>query len=80
MQRLTCSIGVGPNKLIAKIASDIKKPNGLTVIRNENVSPGDRAETQQPPSANVAGRCNWRLIIYEGGMMHNSSPKRQRRD
>jgi len=32
---LTASIGVGPNKLIAKIASDYKKPDGLTVVREE---------------------------------------------
>ncbi len=32
---LTCTIGIGPNKLIAKIASDIKKPDGLTVVREE---------------------------------------------
>lgn len=31
-EKLTCSIGIGPNKLIAKIASDFKKPAGLTVI------------------------------------------------
>lgn len=34
-ERLTCSVGLGPNKLIAKIASDFKKPNGLTVVREK---------------------------------------------
>ncbi len=30
---LTASIGLGPNKLIAKIASDMQKPDGLTVVK-----------------------------------------------
>lgn len=34
-ERLTASVGIGPNKLIAKIASDRWKPDGLTVVREE---------------------------------------------
>jgi DNA polymerase IV (DinB-like DNA polymerase) len=34
---LTCSIGIGPNKLIAKIASDIQKPDGLTAVEERGV-------------------------------------------
>ena len=35
--KLTCSIGVSPNKLISKIASDYKKPDGLTIVSPEKV-------------------------------------------
>lgn len=34
-ERLTCSIGIGPNKLVAKIASDFQKPDGLTIVKEE---------------------------------------------
>ena len=34
-EHLTASIGIGPNKLVAKIASGTKKPDGLTVISDE---------------------------------------------
>jgi DNA polymerase-4 len=33
---LKVSVGIGENKLVAKIASDMEKPNGLTVVRPED--------------------------------------------
>lgn len=34
---ITCSIGIAPNKYLAKIAAEMKKPDGLTVIRDSDI-------------------------------------------
>ena len=34
---LTCSIGIAPNKLLAKIASDMEKPDGVTILTEYHI-------------------------------------------
>ncbi len=36
-EKISSSVGIGPNKLIAKLASDFKKPDGLIVVKPEDV-------------------------------------------
>lgn len=36
-EHITCSVGIGPNKLIAKMASSVNKPDGITIVKPEDV-------------------------------------------
>ncbi len=50
-EKITCSIGIGHSKVIAKIASDYKKPDGLTVVY-----PNDAASFLNPmPVGKIPG-------------------------
>lgn len=48
---LRCSIGISPNKLLSKIASDLDKPDGITILR-----PGDLEQRIWPlPVSRING-------------------------
>lgn len=36
-ERITCSVGIGPNKLISKIAAGINKPDGMLLVKEKDV-------------------------------------------
>lgn len=71
---LTCSIGIGPNKLIAKLASEMNKPDGLTVITLEEL-PGILRELPVKELPGVGERLSRHLAslgIYTCGELGNA--------
>ena len=67
-ERLTASVGVAPNKFLAKLASDLEKPDGLCVFPREHVPlrlwplPVERLWGVGPKSAEVLRRAGLRTI------------------
>jgi DNA polymerase-4 len=67
-ERLTASVGVAPNKFLAKLASDLEKPDGLCVFPAEDVPrrlwplPVERLWGVGPKSAELLRRGGFRTI------------------
>ncbi len=57
---LRCSIGLAPNRYLAKIASDMQKPDGLTILRKAEL-PGSLEKLQLMDLPGVGRRMNERL-------------------
>ena len=60
---LTCSIGIGPNKLVAKMASRAQKPDGLTLVRQEDV-----AQFMEPLDVRKIHGIGWKTAEILGSM------------
>ena len=59
-ERVTCSIGCAPNRWLAKIAADMKKPDGLTVLLPGDL-PGPLLDLGLEELPGVGGRMRARL-------------------
>ena len=67
--QLTCSVGIAPLKFLSKIASDMHKPDGLTIIRPEEVQGfiDTLAIAKVPGVGHVTGRQLSRMGIMQLG-------------
>ncbi len=61
--RMHCSIGVGPNVMLAKVAADMKKPNGLTVLADADM-PAALHRLKLTDFPGVGPRVERRLKLY----------------
>lgn len=65
---LTCSIGIAPNKFLAKIASDMQKPDGLTIVPEEEAQkflkelPANKLPGVGPKSEEALRRLGIRIV------------------
>lgn len=80
-EAINCSVGVAPNSLLAKIACEMKKPNGLTILRQEDL-PGPLLKlplTALPGvGSNMKKRLN-RAGIYSMQQLWDIGPKHARK-
>lgn len=58
---LRCSTGLGPNRMLAKVAADMQKPDGLTVIRPQDL-PGQLHVLQLRDFPGIGPRMERRLL------------------
>jgi DNA polymerase-4 len=80
-EHIKCSIGVAPNSLLAKIAGDMKKPDGLTIIPQEDL-PGILLTLKPNDIPGVGENMNIRLKragIHDMKTLWNLSPKHMRK-
>ena len=78
---INCSIGIAPNSLLAKIAGDIQKPNGLTIIRQEDL-PGPLLKLKLTDLPGIGFNMEKRLRragIGSVEQLWNTSPKHARK-
>lgn len=77
---ITCSIGMGPNLQLAKIAADMAKPDGFTVLRPQDL-PGRLLGLQISDFPGIGKRMKTRLIdagIYTVETLWDTQPKHLR--
>jgi DNA polymerase-4 len=74
---LTCSVGVAPLRFLAKIASDMNKPNGMMVVQVDDVKDFiDRLPIQKVPGVGKLSRQNLNNIgIYLLGDVNKYPPE-----